>query len=273
MKNKIIFLDHWSSKLLFVINLCIFIFFSITISFSNEIDERCPHHVYWGAPKITVDENQITYLCRSGYAVAYKNPLKNSLYVVEHLTATRLGNEVRTNKFKIDYDLKPEYRSTNKDYIQSGFDKGHMSPAGNHSANKISMSESFLLSNIVPQNPKINRGVWKNLEVKVREWVIKDKRDFFIIQGTIFESKYTTIGNQVAVPKSLFKIILDPKNQEIISFIFPNTDVKSKSLKNYISSIHEIENITGIDFFPNISIDLKYIEKKQSALDYWYGID
>lgn len=260
-------------KEFFVFIFILFYFFYPTCSFSNEIDNKCSSHVIWGAPQISSGENEITYLCRSGYAVAYKNTLKNPLYVVEHLTTTRIGKEIRTNNFRIDYDLKENYRTTTIDYIRSGFDKGHMSPAANNSSNKKSMSESFLLSNIVPQNSKLNRGIWRKLEILIRDWVVKENRELFIIQGTIFEPGYQTIGNKVAVPSKLFKIVFDFKRKEVISFIVPNSSPGIQSLKSFVSTIREIEISSEINFFPEISKELQSIESRTPDLHYWNGIN
>lgn len=242
-----------------------------TLAFANPIDDKCPQHVKWGAPVPLVKEN-IQYLCRTGYAVAYSTVYKNPLYVAEHVRKERIGDEPRTEDFRIDSDIKPEYQATLQDYTGSGLDRGHMSPAANNGSNKQAMSESFLLSNMVPQNPGNNRGIWKQLEVFVRDWVVKGA-DLYVIQGSIYDNGYKTMGaNKVAVPTRLFKVIIDPTNKKMIAFIFPNEKLEVKDLPKYVVSVQKVEQETKLDFSPMIPGDLKVLENTDPDKTQWTGL-
>lgn len=243
-----------------------------TLVFANPINDKCPQHVHWGAPEFVVKVENIQYLCRTGYAVAYSNSHKNPLYVAEHVSKDRIGDEPRTEDFRIDPEVKPEYQATLQDYTGSGYDRGHMSPAANNGANKQAMSESFLLSNMVPQNPGNNRGIWKQLEVYVRDWVVKGS-DLYVIQGAIFDEGHKNIGKNLAVPTRLFKVIVDPTNKRMIAFIFPNEKLEVKDLPKYAVSIQKVEQETRIDFSPMIPGDLKILEINEPDLKSWTGLN
>lgn len=246
--------------------------FNAAVAFANPIDDKCPQHVHWGAPQFTLKVENIVYLCRTGYAVAYSNNLKDPIFVAEHVSKDRIGAEPRTEDFRPDPDIKPEYQATLQDYNGAGYDRGHMSPAANNGSNKQAMSESFLLSNMVPQNPGNNRGIWKQLEVYVRDWVVKGS-DLYVIQGGIYDQGYKTIGNKVAVPTRLFKVIVDPTNKKMIAFIFPNEKLEVKDLPKYVVSVQKVEQEAHIDFSPMIPGDLKILEHNDPDKKQWPGLN
>lgn len=146
------------------------------------------------------------------------------------------------------------------DYRRSGYDRGHLAPAADMKVTDEVMSESFFMSNMSPQTPYFNRGIWKQLEEKVREWVSVDDT-LYIVTGPILYVGLPTIGdNEVSVPKFYYKVILDYSLPEIkaIGFVLPNEKCEIP-LENYVVPIDWIEAITGIDFFPNLS----YIDEDQ----------
>jgi len=112
------------------------------------------------------------------------------------------------------------------------------------------MAESFFLSNMVPQTGiGMNRGIWKDLEEKIRRWAIS-RGEVFIYTGPIYtRSPPDSIGrNKVAVPTHLYKIIYDPVRLEAIAFIMPNTNLQSADMPRYIVTIREVEQKTGLNF-------------------------
>jgi len=234
-----------------IVALLFFVIFPV-FAFANPIDDKCAQHTYKGAPILSDDKDSV-YLCRTGYAVAYSTKYKNPTYVIERVTKERIGEEPRTEDFRPDIDIKPEHQATLQDFSGAGYDRGHMSPAANNGSNKEAMSQSFLLSNMVPQNPGNNRGIWKQVEVNVRNWVIKSK-DLYVIQGPIFDEGYKTIGpNKVAVPTRLYKIIIDNQSGFMLAFIFPNDKLEIKDLPKFIVTVDEIEKVTNINFSPNLT--------------------
>jgi endonuclease G len=128
------------------------------------------------------------------------------------------------------------------------------------------MSESFYLSNISPQVPAFNRGIWKRLEEKVRYWA-EFNDSLYVVTGPILASPIDNIGdNDVTVPRSFYKSIIGFKNNKLkgIGFVMPNQS-SNKSIYLYATTIDEIEKLTGIDFF--YKLDKKLQEEIESNKD------
>ena len=122
------------------------------------------------------------------------------------------------------------------------------------------MSESFFLSNMVPQVPNNNRGIWKQLETKVREYVTKFN-DVYVASGTIYDKGYSTIGtNKVGVPTRLFKVIIDVKTLKASAYIFPNKALPVQDLEKFKVSIKDVEAATGINFNPKLPANATALE-------------
>jgi endonuclease G len=127
-----------------------------------------------------------------------------------------------------------------------------MSPAGDNTQNEKIMSESFLLSNMVPQIANNNRGIWKQLETKVRTYVASTN-DLYVASGPIYDAGYKTIGpNKVGVPTRLYKIVIDTKNNKASAYIFPNTALPVADMEKFKVTIVDVEKATGINFNPKL---------------------
>ena len=194
------------------------------------------------------------------YSLSYLESHEQAEWVTYYLYPNFLkGNAVRKINFRPD--LKVQTKSANSiDYRKSGYDRGHLAPAGDMIYSSQSMSESFLYSNIAPQRPSFNRGIWKNLESRVRQWG-KSFEIIVVTGGILNNDDLKKIGpNGVSVPKEFFKIVYAPKKNEMIGFILPNQKVLD-GIWNYLMTVDEIEELTCIDFF--IELD----EEIESALE------
>ena len=197
------------------------------------------------------DEMVIRHL---GYTVSYNNFYKTPNWVAWELTRQETeGDEERTNKFLPDPEL-PEPRVTTSDYTRSGYDRGHMAPAADMKWSSRAMKESFYMSNICPQNRKLNRDDWGDLEESCRKWAEK-YGTVHIACGPIYDTKSPKrIGkNRVAVPDRFFKVVLiyNRKNPMAMGFLFDNT-AHHQNLKNYMVTVDKVEEETGLDFFPKV---------------------
>ena len=228
---------------------------------ANPIDDKCPQFTPYGAP--IVQSTSEIYLCKTNYAIGYNATTKTATYVVEHVTKEAItGPAKRKDDFRPDPALPKNAQSQLTDYSSAGniYDRGHLVPAGDNTQNDLIMSESFFLSNMVPQIANNNRGIWKQLETKVRTYVTSTG-DVYVASGTIYDQGYTSIGtNKVGVPTRLFKVILDTKNQKASAYIFPNKALPVQDLEKYRVSILEVEKATGINFNPKIPSNLSAIE-------------
>lgn len=247
----------------------IFLVLFASLSLANPIDASCPQHVVWGAPQVAVEGNN-QYLCRTGYAVNYNYQTKVAYFVAEVIKPELLVSKAvsRKDDFREDPEIPAQFRVTLKDYVGSGLDRGHMAPAANFTYDAGVMSESFLLSNMMPQSPGNNRGIWKYLEENTRYWASKYGH-LNVITGTIFDANSPTMGNGVKVPSFVYKIVIDKNRNKTIAFLFPNQKLDPKDMEKYIVSIGEIEDYTGINFSPEMPEQLKSLEKNRGLLKDW----
>lgn len=210
--------------------------------------EDCHEYTTYGIPGSSDD-----LLCRKGFLLAHDPNLKTPIWVIEHLTKEK-ASDTRVNRtaFKPDPDLPRDKRAELTDYTGSGYDRGHMAPSADMKWDAQAMAECFYLSNMVPQVGKgMNQGIWKILEKKVRDLAIL-KGEVYIYTGPIYEQaqRPTTIGpNKVAVPTALFKIIFEPDIPKATAFIMLNKNLDGYDLPNFVVSVREVEEETGLDFF------------------------
>lgn len=207
-------------------------------------DEKGEHLIY-GIPS-----EPDLLLNRSSFAIGYNYKSRQPMWVCYVLTSNQLNMPKlrRKNKFSIDPDIglnpvKPaEYRKT-------GYDRGHLAPAADMSYAELPMKHSFYMSNMSPQIPGFNRGIWKRLELQIRRWAQQEER-LCIITGPLFLSgKAASIGNSIPVPDAFFKIILDlTPPHKMIGFVIPN-DTTKKRLKSFAVTVDLVENLTGFNFF------------------------
>jgi len=199
-------------------------------------------------------------LSYKGFTISFINDLRTAEWVVYQFTKEKLLSDVatRTN------DFRPDPRTTSahpNDYLKSGYDRGHLCPSEDMEYDKECMSESFFMTNITPQVPDFNRGIWKALENHVRIWT-EENETLYIVAGPVFTDNMETIGNnKIPVPKYFYKIILDYQQPEykMIAFLFPN-EKSDRPLLDFRVSVDSVEKLTGIDFFPALpdNIETKF---------------
>lgn len=221
---------------------------------------------------------------RDGYALVHSPIDKIPLFVCEHVKASELGGGLaRDDKFRPDPMLPAGRRAELRDYAGSGYDRGHMAPAGDETRSEKRKAETFYLSNMAPQVPDNNRQLWRTIEETVRGWIQK-RGEAFVITGPIFHDPaeedpktadglvpYEVIGpGAVAVPTHFFKIvaIAQADQWEVIALVVENRAyARPFELSKLIRSVDWIEARTGIDFMPDLDKALaEKIESQEPAL-------
>lgn len=197
---------------------------------------------------------------RTGYTLAYDKKTKTPQWVAWELTKEETkGNHERTDKFLPDPNVEGA-KVVTTDYTGSGYDRGHMAPAGDMKWSKKAMEESFYMSNICPQIHHLNTGDWNELEANTRKWA-RRYGSVYVTCGPIYNGSRRTqyIGkNRVKVPDAFFKVILiqSPKKTCALGFFFEN-EAGQRPLNEYLVSIDYLEQTTGIDFFPSLPDELE----------------
>jgi endonuclease G len=177
------------------------------------------------------------------------------------------GTVPRYDAFLPDPEVSYENSATTYDYSNSGWDRGHMAPAGDMKWSEQAMKESFYLSNICPQNKNLNGGVWNDLEIQVRE-LARQKGKIYVVCGPIMSKNPKTIGtNKVAISDAFFKVLLqnDNDNWYAIAFMYANESGR-KPLSTYAMSVEDMQMITDIDFFPALPDDIE--QKAESEVNF-----
>lgn len=224
---------------------------------------------YIGSPKINLPlecpslldgENPTKHI---GYITSYNHQHEQANWVAYTLSPQKLMGVVeRSNKFSPDPLITPETANTH-DYTKSGFDRGHLAPAADMKYSETAMRECFYLSNISPQAPKFNRGIWKKLEEKVRDWASKTNQ-IFIVTGPILNNHLVNkIGreHQITVPEYFFKAVVDTnKMGNGIAFVMKNQG-SQLPLKTFAITIDSLERLTGRNFYFQIP------QKKQEKIE------
>jgi len=199
------------------------------------------------------------YLIQHTYfTLSYSETNRQAEWVAYNLTPSSInGIQDRTDDFRIDPKVKNNPVGSG-DYSGSGYDRGHLCPAGDMKLNLTSMSETFYMSNMSPQNSSFNRGIWETLESRVRTWAI-EKNGLYVVTGPILKNICGSINKgTISVPCSYYKIVFKDNGTEIIVIAFiMNNQGSSSSLKSFVTSIDQIESLTGIDFFSGLSDDIE----------------
>lgn len=203
----------------------------------------------------------------SFYTLAYSEEDEQAKWVYYVLTPELInGGQSRTDDFRADPAVSTGSASLN-DYKGSGYDRGHLCPAADMALNKTSMSESFFLSNMSPQVPGFNRGIWSTLEDQVRKWALSYQK-LYVVTGPIFKDNKGTIGeNKVTVPGYYYKVLFDGKDR-MIGLILPN-EASSNKLDQFVVTVDVIEKETGVDFFSALEDQLEIRLEGEVQLINW----
>ncbi len=205
-----------------------------------------------------------------GYTISYNPKEYIPNWVAWYIDDERLiDRESRKGRdFEPDPLLNADEAVSTREYVGSGWDRGHMCPAADNKWHWRAMDECFYMTNICPQHHNLNRGDWKELEEACRRWA--EKEPVYIVAGPILykKAKYGYIGktHDIRVPDAFFKVVLSgirSNAPRAIGFIYKN-EAGNNKLDSYVNSIDQVERLTGIDFFPALPDDVE----AQIEIDY-----
>ena len=189
------------------------------------------------------------------YSLSYLEEHEQAEWVHYKLNSTMLKGEIpRKKNYTIDRKVSTGSAKTS-DYTNSGFDRGHLVPAADMKMDFTSVKEAAYMSNISPQKPKFNNGVWSRLEKRIR--LRAKKSELYITTGGVLSpADLKKIGkNNVSVPDQFYKIIYDVKNQKMFAYLMPNKKIESR--EKYVVTVDSIEALTGIDFYHELDDELE----------------
>lgn len=201
-----------------------------------------------------------------GFALVYNETYEQAAWVGYMLTRQRVNGTVpRQDNFREDTAIVTKSAQL-EDYRGSGYDRGHLCPSGSMKWDVTANDESFLLSNMSPQEKRFNAGLWNTIEDRVREWA-KIYDTIYVFTGPVFTPNMPTIGsNRVAVPTAYYKVVYIPSLQQAIGLIVPHLQQKAKWY-DFAVAVDEVETRTGINFLKGIPNE-SAIEKTMN-LRFW----
>jgi len=211
--------------------------------------------VYWtstyaGMPRSYKLGDELVVLLNDGFIVGYSNARMDPLWVCYRLfRVVNPSAGERPRKFKVD--MRTLAQVSHDDYTNSGYDRGHMAP--NYAIatryGREAQLQTFLMSNVCPQTPGLNRGLWKHLEKEAREYA-NDLDEIWVITGPIFDADIERLPSNVEIPDKFYKILVDEfgGSLRMLAFIMPQDVPSSSTLDDFLVSVDKIEKLTGLDF-------------------------
>lgn len=211
--------------------------------------QQCGQHVPYGMPQ--VQKADATLICRQGYFTLHDNQAKIPVWTAWQILPKNINGCVpRSNAFAADQSLPANKRSAPSDYAGNGYDQGHIANDAHQSWDQQVEYESFLMSNMSPQLPGLNRGIWKLLESATGAWGFSRQHTLIVYAGNIYDvTKDKKIGaDAVDVPYGFFKIVIDEQTGDTLAFIFPHKENQGNDLTVVQTTVADIEDNTGIVF-------------------------
>lgn len=224
-------------------------------------------------------EGQATIGCKTlnytAIAITWDPSLRVPRAVAYELTATQVAMcDAPDAEKRKNYDFVPDLnvpRSPEKNDIElkrCGYSRGHMAPAMDMKWSKASMEECFYMTNICPQDMKLNNGAWQSLEQKIHYWAKRDG-SLVIFTGPVFRTRqWLPPRREIGLPTDFYKIVYAPKQGRAIAFLYPNTPPKG-SLESHTTDIDHIERLTSLRFLSILPKTIQKTLKKQSNLSHW----
>lgn len=205
---------------------------------------------------------------RDQYVLSYNVDMNIANWVSWDLNKDWFGDAERQTTFKTDPDLPHgAYKVKTSDYVNSGYDRGHMTRSECRTRSTEDNKATFYLSNILPQTPKLNQRLWKNLEDYCNDLCNVDNKQLYIICGGVYYTNHK-IKNKISIPDSCYKIVVILNHGQGLSDVTENTPVIAVMMPNkkritdfewmdYLTTVDALEASTGYDFLSNVPVSIQ----------------
>jgi len=206
----------------------------------------------------------------SYFSLSYNEPFEQAEWIAYILTKEHLTYDNRKRPYFIEDPWVKSKSADWRNYKGSGYDRGHLCPAGDRRFSEQAYNETFYTSNISPQNRDFNAGIWNRLEMQTRSWAKKYKR-LYVITGGVLQDGLEEIGDEdVDVPDYFYKILVKENGNtlDVLGFVMPNKE-QNKPLRNFVVPVDKIEQLTGINFFEKLDKKQQEFLEKAVNLKNW----
>ena len=213
-------------------------------------------------------------LQHTGFVISYNTSMCTPSWVAWELTSEETTGLISRK----DYDFAPDqmldtrYQVEKQEYTNSGYDRGHMCPAGDMEWSSSAMNDCYYMTNVCPQTPKLNQVYWERLESACRRWA-DIYGSIYIVCGPVYNSgKHVTIGtsHSISVPDGFFKVVITlvEGEEKGIGFYYKNDDVR-QTMESATLSIDQVEELTGYNFFAELPDEVEKHIESQKQLSSW----
>ena len=227
--------------------------------------------IYAGFP-LPISPTEVRVLVNEGFVVGYSEERRNPLWVAYLVFAVQEGvSHPRPSRFRVDG--RTQARVSHEDYTHSGYDRGHMAP--NHAIStrygREAQLATFLMSNIAPQTPALNRQLWRRLEMRIANDYAQRFEEVWIITGPVFDDQVEMLASGVEIPDAFYKIILDEDEAgpRVLAFVMPQGAVGGEELGRYLTTVDRIEELTGLDFLSELEDEVEDALESTAAKAPW----
>lgn len=237
--------------------------------------EATARYLKFGNPSNAAQADANNFLIvKSDYALSYNRLRNTANWAAWTVTEADLGAVDRANDFRPDTTLPNGfYRVTPNDYVGTGYDRGHLCPSADRTASPEANSQTFLMTNMVPQTPDLNREVWESLESESRQ-IVRQGNDVYTVAGV--RGEIGKLKGKITVPAFYWKIVLVApdgfdqnitENARIIAVEMPNQNgIKGNNWRKYRTTVRDLEQKTGLNFFSNLPANVQNVlETRQDS--------
>jgi len=245
---------------------------SLPVAQKNTSSRSSKAHLTLGNPSDASEFDPRNYLInKPQYVLSYNRDQGTANWVSWQLNQSWLGSTSRQDNFRSDESLPEGWELISpQDYRDSGFDRGHMIPSADRTANPTDNSATFLMPNIIPQAPENNRGPWRELEEYSRS-LVKQGKELYVIAGVYGAKQW--LNNDLLAPSQVWKVIvvLEPgsgvqgvdESTRVIAVDIPNQDEVTEDWRTYQVSVDDIEAATGYDFLSRVPESVQTVIESQ----------
>lgn len=198
--------------------------------------------------------SDIQVINRGNFIIGWSDSLRHPAWCAYHVTKEKKFNDGQRPNFLADKSLPLSPRP--EDYTRSGYDRGHMAP--NHAIvsryGDADRKLTFLMSNIAPQRPALNRGVWRDVEHRIADLWTAKYGEIWVIVGAIPSASGQRFAGGIDIPESYFQLIVAQEGMDVraLAVVIPQEVGWNAWAARYIVTIDELEELTGFDFLSTL---------------------
>ena len=220
---------------------------------------------------VALDTSALVRIYHRAYTVAFQTHWHQPRWVAYQLTRAEVGGGEPRRKFTPDPAIA-SMTALDAYYKNSGFDRGHLAPAADMAFDTEAMKQSFYFSNVSPQVPSFNRGIWKQLEERVRAWAARYD-SLYIATGPLFLQEDTAyVKGYLPVPSHFYKALLvhSQGRWQAVAFCLPQSAGRADTYWHYSLTVDSLQRVSGLDFFSLLPDELEYPAERSVDLPFWH---